>query len=93
MLAVLTDAVLCFQRYGASVTRSNRALFKQAEAWIFDDRSDSPFSFVSICEVLRINPSYLRGGLRRWVKEKVSMNNRRQKRLREPLRHPYRVGA
>jgi hypothetical protein len=87
MFAVLTDAILCFQLYGCSENRRNRALFKQAESWIFDNESDSLYSFVSICEVLRISPCYLRRGLRRWRDGEVPIN----RRLREPLRHPYRI--
>jgi len=90
MFAVLTDAILCLQLHNDSESRRNQALFKRARAWIFDDRSDSLYSFESICEVLRIDPSYLRSGLKRWLTEQVSVR-RRRRRLREPLRHPYRI--
>ncbi|MBM4264606.1 MAG: hypothetical protein FJ143_04325 [Deltaproteobacteria bacterium] len=66
MFAILIDAVECFQRYLLSHKRREQRLFLQAEAWIFGQEGQWLFSFENICEELRIEPDYLRSGLRRW---------------------------
>jgi hypothetical protein len=90
MFAVLSDAVECFQKYVGSDRRGSRKLFDDAEAWINSRDSKWPYSFEFICEVLNINPDYLRMGLTRW---RLNQQNREipRKRLREPLRYQYRV--
>ncbi len=56
MLAVLQDAVACFQRYVFPRNRRERTLFNETEDWICDENSDYLFSFENICEVLKFNP-------------------------------------
>ncbi len=64
MLAVLEDAISCFQNYISTKDKWEEIQFCEAEEWIFaQDDSDSLFSFVSICETLGLNPSYIREGL------------------------------
>jgi hypothetical protein len=66
MLAVLEDAISCFQKYaGASKGRRQR-LFREAEEWLLDEDASWAFSFEGICAVLDLNPDYLRNGLTRW---------------------------
>lgn len=90
MLAVLTDAVECFQKYLDVTSRRGRILFNEAEAWIRSRESLKPFSFEHICEALNINPNYLRVGLMQWRTSRQSLK-RPLKRIREPLRYHYRV--
>lgn len=66
MLAVLQDAVSCFQQNFHARTGKKRQLFLDAEAWIFGQQEDHLFGFETVCEVLRINAAYLRRGLRDW---------------------------
>ena len=66
MLAVLEDAVACFQKYLLARDGRGRAMFGEAEQWILEEESDWLFSFENICEVLGFNPRYVRGGLVRW---------------------------
>jgi hypothetical protein len=66
MLALLEDAIVCFQdNYGTDCKRKN-ALFEDAEQWILDRDPSYIFSFENICEVLGLDASYLREGLMRW---------------------------
>ncbi|MBI4516790.1 MAG: hypothetical protein HY699_13345 [Deltaproteobacteria bacterium] len=66
MLAVLEDAISCFQKYaGASKGRRHR-LFNEAQDWLLDTDGSWPFSFEGICQTLDLNPDYLRDGLMRW---------------------------
>jgi len=90
MFAVLSDAIECFQKYLTADSRISRKLFKDAEAWITSKESNWPYSFEQICEVLNLDPSYLRVGLMRW-RLTHELQRSPRKRLREPLRYQYRV--
>src|SRR5262245_55926768 len=90
MLAVLSDAVECYQKYRSATNRRGRMLFNEAEAWIRSRESSKLFSFEHICEVLNINPSYLRLGLMQWLTNHGS-ERRALRRIREPLRYQYRA--
>ncbi len=64
ILAILVDAVQCFQRTADHAEgRQQRA---EAAAWIFAEDHSWPFSFESICSVLGINSEVLRRSLRQW---------------------------
>lgn len=90
MFAVLTDAIECFQKYLGKHGRRFRTLFSNAEAWITNTDARELYSFDHVCDVLGINPSYLRFGLNQWRIEHES-NRGARKRIREALRYQYRV--
>lgn len=66
MLAVLEDALDCFQKYAAARDGHGQALFEEANAWIVSNDRGWFFSYENICETLEINPEYLRRGLDSW---------------------------
>lgn len=66
MLAVLSDAVRCFQAYAAARNRIGHQRFVEAEAWILDHKAEGPFAFVTICESLGIEPNCMREGIRQF---------------------------
>ena len=66
MLAVLKSATEDFQKYVNARDRKGKLLFNEAEEWLLENDSDSLLCFESICEVLRLQPDYLRKGLLRW---------------------------
>ncbi|MEE9549792.1 MAG: hypothetical protein V3W08_05265 [Candidatus Binatia bacterium] len=71
MLAVLEDAVACFQKYSSVRDGKGKILFGEAEEWILLEQNDDwLFSFDNICEALGLNPKYIRKGLLRWRQEK-----------------------
>ena len=70
MLAVLQDAVDCFQEHVLAQYVWEKKLFQDAEDWIFDKNTDWPFSFENICETLQLNPDYIRRGLLVWKEAK-----------------------
>jgi hypothetical protein len=72
MLAVLEDAVACFQSYVFAESRRTRALFNEAEDWIRNENSDYVFSFENICAALKISPTYVRKGLLRWKSRRLA---------------------
>ena len=65
MLAVLEEAVTTFQRNVFESRGRGRRLFLEVAAWIAADDTASAFSFVSVCQALDLDPSYVRAGLRR----------------------------
>jgi hypothetical protein len=70
LLAVLLgDAVSCYRKYAFSGTRRGRRLFREAEAWFMDPHLDAAIPFQYVCEVLGIEPDYLRSALERWRAE------------------------
>lgn len=89
LLAVLEDAIACFQKYLFARDGKGKVLFRDAEDWILEKDSDWLFSFGNICEVLGFNAEYVRDGLMKWKdaalaehpKAKVyHLASRRQKR-------------
>ncbi len=82
MLAVLEDAITCFQVHFAARDKQKTRQFREAEKWILlQEKSDWLFSFDNVCETLGLNPGYIREGLLRW----------RHFRLRERDRFRHRV--
>lgn len=63
MLAVLTDAIECYWKYQKSAKRSALRLYQDAKNWIFAERDSVPFSFIDVCEMLQLDPSYIRRGI------------------------------
>jgi len=66
MLAVLQDAVVCFQEYLGTTCKRKVTLYTDAEQWLLDDDRSYLFSFENICEALGFESDYLRQGLMRW---------------------------
>ena len=71
ILAVLDDAVACFQKYVSAQKPKEKALFQEAEEWLMEKDSDWAFSFENICESLGLAPDYLRKGLVQWKEGQV----------------------
>lgn len=93
MLAVLEDAMRCYQTYASSRSSAQRRLFVEAEAWLMDRRADGPFAFVTVCETLGINPNCLREGLRRWRRQQLDGLNPRRLARRSPVTRVGRISA
>lgn len=71
MLAILEDAVNCFHDNFLAHGGRRKRLFEEAERWIFERDTDWIFSFANICEVLGLNPQYVRHGLLRWKEKRI----------------------
>ena len=72
MLAILEDAVNCFQENLSAESGKRKILFDDVEQWIRADGSDWVFSFDHICEALGFTPAYVRQGLLRWQEKNRS---------------------
>lgn len=76
LLAVLEDAISCFQKYVFAREGKGRVLFQEAENWILEKDSEWLFSFANVCESLGFDSDYLRGGLMRWKARKLESHSR-----------------
>ena len=65
LIAILEDAITCFQKGYASDDRHNRRLFCEAEEWIMSEQYHGPFSFEHVCSILGLDPCSVRCSLRR----------------------------
>jgi len=65
MLAVLEEAVATFQRNTHAKTRRGQRLFREAEEWIQSEDVSWTFAFENVCQMLGLDPEYVRGGLER----------------------------
>ena len=66
MLAVLRNALECYQKHLLSTDRTGRELFAEAAAWIESTSGSGLFSFESISEALELEPQYVRRRLALW---------------------------
>jgi hypothetical protein len=63
MYAVLEDAFLCLQKTGELMPLVRRRAL-EAENWFLSDDSGWIFSFLPICDVLGLDPEYMRKKLK-----------------------------
>jgi hypothetical protein len=70
MLAVLQDAVECYQRYANARSARAREEFEEASRWLSSTDRNWLFSFESICDALEIDAECLRHGLEAWYERR-----------------------
>jgi hypothetical protein len=91
MAAILEDAVSCLSMDPRRGTSRQRKQFEEARRWIdCDDDSEWIFSFQNVCEVLGLDPSYLRRGLSKSAGTRVIAPERRRPGKR-PAAHSYKT--
>ncbi|HLW69605.1 MAG TPA: hypothetical protein VKS22_03180 [Candidatus Binataceae bacterium] len=71
ILSVLEDAVECFMKCIDASSSKGQRLFRDADEWIALEDKHWVFSFDNVCEMLDINPEYLRRGLKQWKQRKI----------------------
>ncbi len=81
LLAMLEDAVHCFQTYLLARKPHERRLFQEAQEWIESADTQWFFSFENICEILGINPGRMREALQKWREEQIILQ---QTKIAEP---------
>jgi len=89
MLAILEDAIRCFQEYFRTTRARPRMLSRQAERWIRTRDWNWPFSFNNVCEALGIDPDCMRDVLLRMKYEHL-MNEQRSNATRG-VEHAARI--
>jgi len=74
LVAVLKDAIECFQENVHARNKWEQRLFDEAQRWITGEGGDAisnedqvlGFSFEYVCDVLGLDAAYLRWGLQQW---------------------------
>ena len=84
ILSVLEDAIECFMKCIDASTSKGQRLFRDADEWIAHEDKRWVFSFDNVCDMLDINPEYMRGGLRKWKdKRLVAIELRNEERAQQ----------
>lgn len=81
ILSVLEDAIECFMKCIDASTSKGQRLFRDADEWIAHEDKRWVFSFDNVCDMLDINPEYMRGGLRRWKDKRLDAIARRRAQM------------
>jgi hypothetical protein len=76
MLAILDNAVHCFQDHHLAQHGKRKRLFDDVHRWFFEASSDWLCGFENICSVLGLNPEYIRKGLVRSRTKELSKHRR-----------------
>jgi hypothetical protein len=71
ILSVLEDAVECFMKCIDASSNKGQRLFRDADEWIALEDKHWVFSFDNVCDMLDINPEYMRRGLKQWKERKL----------------------
>jgi hypothetical protein len=71
MVAMLVDAVRCFQTNAGAGQAARSQEFAEVKSWLFCDDDDRPFSFRAVCDVLELDPKSIRNGLARWQEKRL----------------------
>jgi hypothetical protein len=66
LLAVLQDAIHCYRKFSAARARAGREQFREAQNWIMGVDKGWIFGFDNVCELLGLDPQYVRRGLSEW---------------------------
>jgi hypothetical protein len=93
MMAVLEDALRCFQNNSNAKSGPRKRLFVEAEQWLCGETGDGPFSFDTVCETLGIEPQFLRGGLRQWRAQQLVGVLARRLARRSPVVRAGKISA
>ena len=86
MLAVLEDAIDCFQKYAHTEDLRGKQLFSESYEWIMSADKRWLFSFENICQIVDMNPDYIRQGLHRWREERTTASPAAKSPLQEGVR-------
>ena len=73
MYAVLEDAFLCFHKQFEPDQRFMQRAH-EAEDWFLSDNSRWLFSFLSVCDALGLEPTYIRQKLKNWTPSRLVSN-------------------
>ncbi len=63
LFAILEDAVHCYRKYSEAKDRAGKERYREAQQWIMRGENDWIFSFDNVCELLGLDPQYVRQGL------------------------------
>ncbi|HEY2922282.1 MAG TPA: hypothetical protein VGK77_25155 [Candidatus Binatia bacterium] len=64
--AVLREAIREYQKFARYQSHRGVKLFREVDQWFSADDRDSCFSFINVCQILDLEPTYIRTGLQMW---------------------------
>jgi hypothetical protein len=70
MIAMLVDAVHCFETKFETRQPAARREFAEVRSWIFSDLDDGVFSFRAVCDALELDSGAIRKRLTRWQEKR-----------------------
>ena len=72
--AILREALRTYQKYALKKGHRASRLFREVNDWFSSDDRQWLFSFVNVCDILSLEPTYIRTGLKLWRDRKVQLN-------------------
>lgn len=72
--AILREAIRTYQKYAVKKGHRASRLFREVNEWFSSDDRQWLFSFVNVCDILGLEPTYIRTGLRLWRERKSAVN-------------------
>jgi hypothetical protein len=63
LAAILEDAIHDYRKYKKARDREGKERFREAEEWIMESGNTWIFSFNHVCELLNLDPDYVRRAL------------------------------
>ena len=73
--AVLREAIREYQKFAGHRGRRGSRLFREVHEWFLQDDRKWNFSFINVCQILDLEPTYIRTGLRIWSERNVAANS------------------
>jgi len=61
--ALLEDAIHVYRKYQGATDRVGKEKFREAQAWVRHHGADWIFAFDNVCDLLGLNPDYVRRAL------------------------------
>jgi hypothetical protein len=60
LMAILRDAIDCYRKHISARDHGRKPMSHEAEQWIMNDEDDWVFSFSNVCDLLGLDPYYIR---------------------------------
>src|SRR4030095_3856935 len=93
MLAVLEDAIDCYQKYAHARDPRGAQIFQESREWVDSNDRTWLFSFENICDTLEINADYVSGGSTRPGRRSSTSRPTSSPPCRRPRRNATRQGV
>jgi hypothetical protein len=84
--AVLREAIREYQKFAGQQGRRSSRLFREVHAWFLEDDRKWDFSFINVCQILDLEPGYIRTGLKMWSDRNVRPDAAHELRKVSPRR-------
>jgi hypothetical protein len=79
LAALLSDAIHTYRKFRTARSRVGRECFREVEEWIMAGRDEWIFSFNNVCDLLDLDPDYVRRGVLEPKEQTVSKERPRQR--------------